>query len=361
MINPNILYQGEATENQYIFNFVLMNIIFIINYFSRKNYKIRKSSWLWLLVFCLYAYWDTDYFSFREIFYTSLDVDFRDPLYYYLSLFSFDSYIVFRFYIWGGALLLLYKTAQRLHLDINMYTFVFSIFFLLLFSYSRVSLGMAMYFYGLSCLLSQNKKIASYVLGIVFICCSYLGHRSMALPILFTPLLFVKFNKYTFLILLATGLIIGRYMDSIIPMITGGSSNEAADALDKYSQLDAIVSYNWKYLLTENLKNYGIGISFVYLIWRCYICKNRENITDWCRRLLNACTGIFIVSISLLLLGGQGANIMGYRFLYMLCIPITLIVTYLYSNKFCNARTLYLVLFPMILFSEGFILGKILS
>ena len=312
-------------------------------------------------MFCLFAYWDTDYFTFREIFYTSLNADFRDPLYYYLSLLSFDSYIVFRFYIWGSALLLLYKTAQRLQINMNMYAFVFATFFLLLFSYPRASLGMAMYFYGLSCLLSQSKKTSSYLLGIVFICCSYFGHRSMALPILFTPLLFVKFNKYTFLILLAIGLIIGRYMNSIIPMITGGSSNESVEALDKYSQLDETVSYNWKYLLTENLKNYGIGISFIYLICKCYIYKSRIDVADWCRRLLNVCTGIFIVAISFILLGGFGAGIMGYRFLYMLCIPICIIITHLYCNKLCNTRILYLILLPMILFSEGFILGKILS
>lgn len=361
------LLQSEATQNQYIFNFVLINIIFILSYKFRRRKKTTPIVWLLSLVFCLFAYWDTDYFSFREGFYTSLK-DFRDPLYYGLSLISFSSYTIFRLYIWGGAMLLLIHAAKRLKISENMLAFIFPVFFLLIFSYARVSLGMAMYFYGISVILTakRDRKIASYIWGILFIVCSYFGHRSMVLPIICTPLIIFKFNKYTIAGLFVVGAVMGSYTSMILSnVVTGdistGEFGAVGEALDAYASKEAIVEYNWKYTLTQNLKNIALVLSFVYLIWKCYLTKDRDKIPEWCKRMLNVCSGIFIVAISILVVGGLGAGIIGYRFLYMLGIPLAIILTYLYCNKLCSTRTLYFLLLPMFLFSEGFIFGKILS
>lgn len=369
MIDLNLLKQVEATQHQYIFNFVLMNVIFLLGFLFRKNRQTFFFTWLLILIFCLFAYWDTDYFTFRGIFYTSL-ADFRDPFYYYWGLISFNSYTVFRFYIWGLALLLLFKTSQHLKINRNTLAFVFPIFFLLLFSYARASLGMAMYFYGLSFLLvpKKNKTIISYIWGILFICFSYFGHRSMLLPIALTPLIFFKFNKYVISALLVIGFIIGRSAETLLSMasleglpIESSVFKAASEGFEAYAAKDTVVEYNWKYTLTQNLKNIGLSISFVYLIWKCYIPQNKINIANWCLRLLNVCTGIFVIAISILLVDGLGAGIIGYRFLYMLGIPFSLIIAYLYSKEFCKPFTLFLVLLSMILFNEGFVFGKILS
>ena len=259
MIDLNLLKQVEATQHQYIFNFVLMNVIFLLGFLFRKNRQTFFFTWLLILIFCLFAYWDTDYFTFRGIFYTSL-ADFRDPFYYYLGLISFNSYTVFRFYIWGLALLLLFKTSQHLKINRNTLAFVFPIFFLLLFSYARASLGMAMYFYGLSFLLvpKKNKTIISYIWGILFICFSYFGHRSMLLPIALTPLIFFNFNKYVISVLLVIGFIIGRSAETLLSMasleglpIESSVFKAASEGFEAYAAKDTVVEYNWKYTLTQ--------------------------------------------------------------------------------------------------------------
>ena len=96
-IDIALLLQEEATQNQYIFNFVLMNLIFVVAYFNRNKRIPEYFTWFLILIFLLYAYWDTDYFSFRHSFHTSLEGH-RDPLYYYIGLLSFNSYTIFRFY-----------------------------------------------------------------------------------------------------------------------------------------------------------------------------------------------------------------------------------------------------------------------
>ena len=345
-----------------------MNIIFIKSFIYRNRLRISIGFCILTMVFCLFPYWDPDYFTFGYKFYKAPE-DYKEPFYYYLSLISFNSYTVFRFYIWGWALLLLTKTVKRLHLNNNAFPFIFSLFFLLIFSYARASLGMAMYFYGIIILIYPNKKntFLQRLWGIFYICLSCLCHRSMLLLILLTPLAFIKLNKYTISMLLLIGFTIGSYASYILSSISTGDISVGAElgatgeTLEHYASKDIIMEYNWKYTLTQNLKNIALVCAYLYTIWKCYFSRSQNSVSIWCKSLLNVCTGIFIIAISILSVGGLGAEIIGYRILYMLGVPMVIVMTYLYSNNLSKPYIIYLILLPMILFSEGFIFGKILS
>lgn len=122
-------YSGTSLS-EFWFSFILMNGIFLLVYLLRNSSYPRRISWFAFLLFCLYAFWDTDYFSFANTFYRGLD-NFRDPIYKYILLFSFGSYIVFRLWIWGIGLLLVYFTTKRYELDENIMCYVFTLFFML--------------------------------------------------------------------------------------------------------------------------------------------------------------------------------------------------------------------------------------
>lgn len=369
MIDSELLLQQEATQNQYIFNFVLMNIIFLFSYLYRKNKNVVSLVWVLVVVFLLFAYWDTDYFSFREIFYTSLNKDFRDPMYYYLSFISLNSYTVFRFLIWGVALLLFYKTVKRFNLPLNYSAFIFCVFFLLTFSYARVSLGMAMYFYGVSRLLvsSHKNKVTDLFVGMLFIICSYWGHRSMLVPILMTPILFVELNKKTVYLFI----LIGVFFSSLAPVILSGFASEEItmdsqlsgfeEAATQYAGNEAVVEYNWKFTLMKNLRNYSFIILMVYFVWKVVFSKLSMQIDPSIKKLLSLCCCILIVALSFMSIPGAGSSIIGYRYLYMLGVPLCLMLSYMVANGLCKFRTMYLLLLPALLYSEGFLFGKILS
>lgn len=368
MMDLELLLQHEATQNQYIFNFVLMNIIFLFSYLFRKNKRVVPLVWVLIAVFLLFAYWGADYFSFRETFYTSLK-GFRDPLYYYISLISFNSYTIFRFIIWGSALFLFYKTLKRLKLSLNYSAFIFCVFFLLTFSYARVSLGMAMYFYGVSRLLVVNHKnrIMDLIVGMLFIIGSYWGHRSMLVPILMTPILFVELNKKTVYLFIAIGVV---FSGLATVLLSGFASEEIVmdsqlsgfgEAATKYASNEAVLEYNWKFMLTNNLRNYSFIILMVYFVWRTVFSKRSIQIDPSIKRLLSLCCCILIVALSFMSIPGAGSSIIGYRYLYMLGIPLCLILSYMTTNGLCKFRTMFLLLLPALLYSEGFILGKILS
>lgn len=368
MYNIALLYQTGATQNQYIFNFILMNVIFIFAYAYRNRNQNKPITWFLILIFLLFAYWDTDYFSFRQTFLTSLE-GFRDPLYYYLGLISFNSYTIFRLIIWGSALLLFKKTSDRYGISPNIAAFVLSIFFLLTFSYARVSLGMAMYFYGLSFLIKPHptNRFWGFVWGILFVCCSYFGHRSLLVLIGFAPIALFQLNRKTLLILGVIGIMLSGFAATLLSDLISGSLSvsdtmgAAGEAAEQYANIETEVEYNWKFTLMRNLRFYSIYIAMAYIAWKVSFSKESKLIAPEIKRLATVSCAILLFSVSFLLAPSWGADIIGYRYLYMVGLPICTIIAYLASYKLISKKMVSILLLLAFLYSEGFIFGKILS
>lgn len=362
----SILQQGEATKMQYAFCFIVVNIIFFICFMQQNSKKTAFYSWILMLFFCIYAYWDTDYFTFKQSFYISLK-DFRDPLYYYLSFISFNSYSIFRLLIWGTALFLVVRTIKRLFLPQNLAAFIFSVFFLLTFSYARVSLGMAMYFYGASLLFNPSLKYKhrDKFLGLLFVLGSILGHRSMALIILMTPFCYIKMSKLKVVLFIAVTIIAALSFKVVILSIAagsfGGNLGAVGEAAAKYSSMGSEISYNWKFTLIRNLRYYSIYILAFFTVWKIYFAKTRLQIDNWVKNFMTLCMYIFAIAYCFMSTGMFGADIIGYRYLYMMGIPLCIILCYLVHKGFCSKIAMYLMFIPAILYAEGFIFGKILS
>ncbi len=368
MIEPSTLLQTEATQNEYIFNFVLMNIIFAFTYLNRKSPYVGHMGWLLLLVFCLFAYWDTDFFTFRETFYTELK-DFRDPLYYYIGEISLGSYTIFRLLIWGTALYLFKKTLNRFEISQNIAAYIFAVFFLLTFSYARVSLGMAMYFYGLSFLIrpSQNSRFWGIIWGLIFVGCSYYGHRSLMVLILLTPLSLIKLDKKSFFVIAVIGMVFSGLAATLLSEIIAGTlilSDDfggAGEAAEQYANIEIEQEYNWKFELMRNLRFWSFYVALAYIVWKIAFSHDSRLISDGIKRLATLCLGILIFSVSFLMLPSWGAEAIGYRYLFMLGIPTCVILSYLATREYCKPRTLLFILLLALLYAEGFIFGKILS
>lgn len=358
------LQQGEATQIQYVFCFIVVNMIFLICFLKENSKRSAALSWILMLFFCVYAYWDTDYFTLRQGFYGSLE-DFRDPFYYYISLISFNSYSIFRLYIWGVALYLFVKTIKRLSLPQNLSALIFSVFFLLTFSYARVSLGMAMYFYGASLLFKPaiKGKKDDILIGTLFVLGSILGHRSLILLILMTPFCFVKMTKFRISIIFIATIIIGISFKLILSsiLVNGFGRGAIGDAALHYANMEAELTYNWKFTLIRNLRFYSIYVLSIYVIWKTYFSKYRTCIDEYVRKMVKLSIYLLAVAYCFMSTGMLGAEIIGYRYLYMQGIPLCIILTYLVKNKMCGKLTMYLLLFAALIYAEGFIFGKILS
>lgn len=133
-----------------------------------------------LIIFSILAFYDTDYYHYKANFEYLIKGQFSslEDVYTPIALFT-KNYTLFRTIIWGFASLLLYATIVRFKLNTHVALYIFVTIFLLKFCYGRVSLSMALAYYGLSYLVIPYKnKLFSYTLGFAIIFSSFFFHKS---------------------------------------------------------------------------------------------------------------------------------------------------------------------------------------
>lgn len=356
---------GIIFRSEYIFNLILMNLCFISAYLNRNKSVTKYTPWILTLLFCLYAFWDQDYFNFAENFYDGLK-DFRDYLYLPLSYISLGSYVIFRLFIWGIALILYYNTSKRFNLNKNISIFVFNLFFLLTFSYARVSLGMASYFYGLSFILISKKEslIFRLICAICLFTFALMAHRSMVFLIILTPLCFIRVSKFTIVVSLILIPIIVYSLNLIIGIVTAGalsSESGVSNAATQYASYVSEQEMNWKYKLITNIHYIGFYCGLFSVLYKTYFSKTKYVVPKDITQLVPLIIILQIISFCLINSTAFGLWIIGYRFLYMTGIPLCLIIIWMDQNHIFNKKWLRIIFMWPVLYSEGFIIGKILS
>jgi len=326
--------------------------------------------WLFMLLLCLYATWEQDYFAFKETMLSNGLKDFRDPVYYYLAELSGESYIIFRFYIWGGALLLYWATCRRLHLPTNMAIYILSTLFSLSFTYARATSAMALYFYGLSFLFKPwNNKMGSYVWGAILVFCSFFFHRSMALLICFVPFAFFKMNKSRLLVLLVLMPVLILFVNQALNVffaeniVTSDTFSAFAESAQTYAALDDDSNeYNWKFALSLNMRTFSFYLVFAYLLYRLVLSRTSKFVKGSMKQYMTICSCIIILATTFFWFIDIGAtSLLGRRYLYMLGIPCSLLLSYCVEQNICSWKGLHFLLLPSMLYSEGFLIGKIFS
>ena len=135
--------------------------------------KKRRYALLLILFFCLFSFWGADWFHYiaeylvlhnEEKYLSNLE-----EVYVFISLAS-PNYIIFRLIIWGGACLFLFRTFYLIPVKTDLLITTFVIIGLIWFGYARVSLAMAIMFYGAVYLVEKGYK--RYI-GFLFVLSSF--------------------------------------------------------------------------------------------------------------------------------------------------------------------------------------------
>lgn len=167
----------------------------------------RKCTIVLMFVFVLFSFWGPDWFHYIDVYmilrfggYTHLE-----DIYCWIAQNISPNYLMFRFIIWGSGLILYLLALRRLPISKDLSILLFSCLFLPYFSYARVSLAMAMGFFGLTIIYNPYRfKLFSFVLGIIFVLGSFYFHKSslfLIIIILFT-LVLIRFPKKTMWLLI---------------------------------------------------------------------------------------------------------------------------------------------------------------
>lgn len=328
------------------------------------NAKILNVRLFQILCFCfvLFAFWGMDWFYYRDLYPELLlgNEGHMEPIYVFIAQKLSCGYISFRAIIWGIGLLLVFSIINRLPISRSLALAIFGVVYLIWFSYARVSLAMALAYWGLLLLYSPSKnRLISYILGTLAIVASFYFHKSSLFAVGMVTLAWVtgKMNRKLFLFILLIVILLGGFL---LPTFFTTFMLQDSSSVD--GLLGKGIQYGQHYM-GMNANRFGPGaliqntlerIPYYLLAWQCYKMQfsNKsynipKNIMLFMRLFL------YIVIFSTLFLFNSNLNMMVVyeRFLRFAAIPATIILAYFWENKFypnLTKFTLYMAIFSTI-------------
>ena len=179
----------KASFLQCLFNWILLvyTIYISIHYLNNTSYhnkKIERKVFYSCAIFCVLGFWAGDYWhlivDYKNLLKGNSSDTNLETVYGYLATFA-PTYLLFRIFIWGGVIFFVYKI-NKLIIPLG-YNKEFIYFFvtlcLMMFSYARVSLSMAIIYYCLAyfCIKPHRNIKNNIFLLIIFFASAYF-HKS---------------------------------------------------------------------------------------------------------------------------------------------------------------------------------------
>lgn len=228
-------------------------------YYADSTVSSRRlyfALFMWFL-FDVFAFWGSDWFhlyvAYKDIQVENLIVE--DVYTWIAHNLAPNNYILFRIIVWGAAQFFLWDTFRRISISSHLLLAVFLSVWLIWFSYARVSLAIAMAFWGLTIYhKSHGISIIPKIIGLCAIAASFYFHKS-AIFIIFVSLLTIltsKVNKITFIICLVAFpflvyILKDGFINTLLLMVT--DSNE---------DLEKIIIKTQQYIESDE-SDHGIG------------------------------------------------------------------------------------------------------
>lgn len=316
---------------------------------TKQDFQV---TWFFILIsgFCVFYFADSDWFHYYEnysilsrasiddysllSFFEKTSESHMEKAYTILAGLSFENYFLFRFYIWGGALIFIILTIRRIGLNKSVFFYLFISSFLLLFAYGRVSLSFSIAFLGYSMIIySKKNHLISILLGLFLISISLLFHKSAFFLIPIFLLSFLPYNKNTIivsLIILVPVFFIVSNIESYIYYLPI-ESFQVVGALE--AELDSKQLSDSGSLIRLFIVYYLKFVPYyIYLLGVFYLV-----VTDslkQCPRYIMCfvASAVWIIIFATVFLF-INQYLMFYRFMIFSIIPITITLAYFYANR----------------------------
>ena len=244
--------------------------------------------------------------------------------------------------VWGGALGLFMLTVKRLDFEVSKAVYLLYVMYFTLFDYARATLGMAMFFFGLSflCLPINNHKIISYIIiGPLIMYCSTLFHNSMVIACAISWIVFIPMNKKILvtlivLFILSMPILMSLY-ERLIMMSLSSTSSAASKIIQYANQNSEFAEDTSTFELIRQLVEYATIITPLILIsFRFFDEKYTGRLHIAMQRYFKIALGFILLAFSMLML--SNTFILFYRFLYISFIPVLLLFFYSRKNGIIN-------------------------
>ncbi len=353
----SVVLLDSPTFGMCLWCFFLVMITIAITWSPNYNYSpyqghLSLKGWRTNVLFALFlllalTYWlDHDTYAYMNLA-KSHDVDFilQDGLdmekgHQVLCSIVNGNWLGFRILCWGSALCLFAITAKRLDINTQHALFCLFISWYHTFCYGRVTLAMAIYFFGVSFLCKPLKsKLLSYIVGIAIIISSIYFHRSALLLIAITPALYAPIIKkrisifYIFMCFAIIFFVIFQNINMLY--LSTDMSEDTMRLLERYSNADTEV----RNIIGTIFKYISFGAKYLPIAIITYvITKSKQTeIPRYILMLYFLMIVILFVSITFYFTG-ESQYTLFYRTLNFTMIPASLILAYLHFKGIMGKR-----------------------
>lgn len=281
------MYNYEASPvllNIFLFLLLLYTFLPVYNGKNELNRKLsRTSDYIYagvlIILYCTFGYADNDFYHYKDL-YQSIGQEHMEPIYWWIkNHITHNSYLSWRFIVWGLATILMLWTVKRLDLDIRTSICFISIFYLMTLSIMRGNLGLSIMFLGYSYLVKPtHARTVSYIWGTVLIAISYFFHSSMILSIAMLAVTPLKLNKKTVIIsLVLFPVFVGIVTNFLTEVISGGLAfnndmMNTGETLQSYAERDMSVS-NINGKIAKSITYLPIFVSMIYITYKVVFQK----------------------------------------------------------------------------------------
>lgn len=277
--------------------------------------------------------------------------NYGEPFYVALGIFLNKNYLLFRTVVLGGAFLLFCLTSRRFGIPVYNAALILLASYIVLFAYSRATLAMAVYFFGLSflCRPRRNAKWLWYLVGIAIILLSRVFHNSAIIMVIATLAIVIPYNKITvFGAIIMTPLLLSVFQDYFLSIMqSGGLGEDITTKFDTYVELEREGLGLSGYII-NTLMYCSFYIPLAIISFCLY--KLNFKIQNDILRLYKVMILLMYISL-LFIFMGDAFSVYVYRILYMTMIPIILITYRLYKNGNINKKRFLLCIRPGIYFN----------
>ncbi len=297
---------------------------------------------LFVMIHLLFAFEGGDYYGYHENVAKNYWVVEQEPIYPMLSKLLGNDYLLFRFVVWGGALGLFMLTVKRLGFEVSKAVYLLYVMYFTLFDYARATLGMAMFFFGLSfwCLPIKKHNLISYVIfGPLIMYCSTIFHNSMVMACAISWIIFIPMNKKILVILvvlftLSTPILMSLF-ERVIMMALSSTGSAATKIIQYADQKAELADDTSTFEMIRQIVEYATIITPLVLVsFKLFDEKYIGRLHIAMQRYFKIALGFIFIAFSMLIV--SNTIILFYRFLYISFIPVLLLFFYSRKNGIIN-------------------------
>lgn len=278
-------------------------------------------------LFFLMPFYGGDYYSYRKYFESIsngnlFDTGSFEDIYIFIAQHSFGIYTIFRLIIWGTAMALIILTGKNLRLKSDLFLLLLSCCFITALAYARVTLSMALIFYGATKV--NSKGVLNSVIGIIIIFIAYFFHKSalFGIGMIVVAFLATKLGRWSFIAFL----ILIPLILSFLVYLTGDFFTTSIAG--EYVNINSAQGY-----LTDEQNEIGMGAFllailqrgpyyYISLIFISAVIRNQYKKWPKFIKIFGASVFLITVTASLFMLDfGLNTYTLYYRFLTFAAIP----------------------------------------